>query len=189
MAIEHTPALMSYDAFMALPEGTRAELIDGVFTMTPSPSFHHQILCGRLFFALYGHVQAHKLGVVVGSPLDVSLRQQHPGVVVQPDVLFVSNAHRDRIQPSGLFGPPDLAVEVMSPSNARHDSVKKRQLYADYGVEEYWLVMPDHDQIEVMRREGTTFGRPQLYEPGDTLTTSLLPGFELTLAALFDPAP
>jgi Uma2 family endonuclease len=79
-------------------------------------------------------------------------------------------------------------VEVVSHSNARHDSIKKRQLYADYGVQEYWMVLPELEQVEVLRREGGPgFGRPVVLEAGDHLTTPLLPGFELAVQQLFEP--
>jgi Uma2 family endonuclease len=138
--------------------------------------------------AIESYVRTHRLGVALGAPFDVILRRQDPAVVVQPDFLFVARAHMDRMQESGLFGPPDLVVEVVSPSNARHDSIKKRQLYADHGVQEYWLVLPEVEQVEVLRREGGPgFGRPTVVEAGDVLTTPLLPGFELAVADLFEP--
>lgn len=187
MALEQTPVFMTFDAFRVLPEDTRAELIEGVFTVTPAPTWRHQRLQVRIAGALESHVRAHGLGIVLGAPFDVILREQDPAIVVQPDVFFVARANAARMQESGLFGPPDLVVEVLSPSNARHDSIKKRQLYAAHGVREYWMVMAELDQIEVLRRDdGEGFCRPVVFEPGDELTTPLLPGFALPLAGLFD---
>ncbi len=79
-------------------------------------------------------------------------------------------------------------VEVLSPGDPRLDSVKKREIYASCGVREYWMVLPDLDQVEVLRQAPAGgFDRPILLEPGDVLTTPLLPGFELPLAELFAP--
>ncbi|MDB5096504.1 MAG: hypothetical protein JWM80_925 [Cyanobacteria bacterium RYN_339] len=187
MALEQTPAFMAFDAFRALPEETRAELIDGVFTSSPAPTWRHQRLQARLLSAIAPFVRTHRLGEVLGARFDVILRQQDPAVVLQPDVFFVARAHMDRMQESGLYGAPDLLVEVVSPSNARQDSIKKRQLYADHGVQEYWMVLPEVEQVEVLRREGGPgFGRPVVLEAGDCLSTPLLPGFELAVADLFE---
>ena len=187
MALERGDRLTTYAEYLALPEG-HYDLIDGVLLMTPAASPRHQSLVVRLTVALATHVRAQQGGAVWAAPLDVVLREADPALVVQPDVLYVSRGGAARVNRRGVAGPPDLVIEVLSPSNPRLDAVRKRQIYADHGVREYWLVLPDLEQVEVLRQAATGgFARPLLLDRGDTLETPLLPGFALPLAELFAP--
>jgi len=112
---------------------------------------------------------------------------ERPAVVVQPDLIFVARAHGERLASHGLVGVPDIAVEVLSPSNARIDTIRKLGIYARHGVREYWIVPDEFDRIEVLRLDGARYGKPQLYEPGEVLSSPLLPGFALEVAELFAP--
>lgn len=76
---------------------------------------------------------------------------------------------------------------MLSPSHLALDLVKKRALYEAHGVREYWIVFPEADQVQVLRRGEAGFERPALLEAPDLLTTPLLPGFELPLTAYFAP--
>lgn len=187
MALEREAPLVTFAEYQALPEGSY-NLIDGVLIVTPAPTLHHQIIQIRLIAFLYPYVRTHRLGIVCGAPCDVVLREADPAIVVQPDVLFVARIGRARLTKAGIDGPPDLAVEILSPGSVKLDSVKKRQLYATYGVREYWMVLPDLEQVEVLRQAGEgAFARPILLEAVDMLTTPLLPDFSLSLTELFEP--
>lgn len=179
--------LVTYEAYCAMPEDVRCELIDGALYMTPAPTVLHQLLVIRIAAALESFVRPQKLGLTLAGPTDVILREVDPALVLQPDILFVSNERRPILRRRGVFGAPNLAIEVLSPSNPRHDTVTKRKLYAVHGVEEYWLVLPDAEQIQVFRfgSEGA-FAQPTVHQVEDVLTTPLVPGFELSLADLFE---
>ncbi|MEW5865837.1 MAG: Uma2 family endonuclease, partial [Bacillota bacterium] len=89
-----------------------------------------------------------------------------------------------------IWGPPDLVVEILSPGTARWDQEVKRQLYAKFGVREFWLVDPVGRTVEVAtlkRGESATlqFTALQVYAPGSTLMSPLLPGLTLDVEALF----
>ncbi len=123
----------------------RFELIDGALLVTPAPRRIHQHAVAELFRLLDPYVRAHGIGVVEFSPADIALE---PESVVQPD-LFVSPLIGGRKpmhwpETTGLV----LAVEVLSPSNARADRVTKRQFYARTDVAEYWIVDLDARIIE-----------------------------------------
>jgi Uma2 family endonuclease len=185
MALEQGRGRMSHADYLSLPEG-RYELLEGSLIMTPSPSRRHQAINGTLYMALRAFVQSQNLGWVYIAPLDVTLSVEDPSTVVQPDLLFVARAHAARLTESGVQGPPDLIVEIVSPGSIRLDAVKKRALYDRHGVPEYWLVLPEQDQVEIFCRARGGFARPQLLEANDVLTTPLLPGFELTLRQVFE---
>jgi Uma2 family endonuclease len=176
---------MTYAEYLALPEGSY-NLIDGELIVSPTPTRWHQRVQGRLYFALETYVRSHKTGHVYGAPLDVVLRRETPPVVVQPDVMFISNANAG-ILDRWVMGAPDLVVEVVSPGNARLDMVRKLNVYAQFGVQEYWLVLPELEQVQLLRQTGDGFGPPDLLENDDVLTSALLPGFTLPLPELFAP--
>src|SRR5215831_12021119 len=105
-----------YAARDAAPPGERWELVDGEVLVTPSPHWVHQRIIGRLFVLLTSYVQLHALGEPFLSPLDVKLE---PGLVLQPDLLVVP-AGELKVR-SDVVRRLLLAVEIVSPSSARHD--------------------------------------------------------------------
>ena len=88
---------------------------------------------------------------------------------------------RHQLNEKNLQGAPDLAVEILSPSTRSRDERLKRNVYERTGVQEYWLVDPDGDAIEVFIRAGDGFAQPRRFSRGEMLTTRLLPGLELPL--------
>ena len=100
----------------------------------------------------------------------------------QPDVAFVK---QERLQktPGYFYGAPDLAIEIVSPSQSRPQFVKKAALYLQYGTEQVWLVFPGKRRIEVHTADDI----PTVYDETDSIPGgTLLPGFELTISQLFD---
>jgi Uma2 family endonuclease len=172
---------LTYEDYALLPEdGLRHEIIDGEHYVNPAPNTQHQIVSFNVAFALRAYVKPRGLGSVFIAPYDVVLSDTD---VVQPDVLFVSTAQMARITAANLQGAPDLAVEVLSPSNRHYDEVVKRKRYDALGVAEYWVVDPERATVRVHRRDG---GLVRV-ETDDPLTTPLIPGFSVTLAEIFDP--
>lgn len=186
MALENRPLLLSYADYMRLPPETPGEVIDGELIVRPSPNFRHQAVAGIIFRAIGNFLDDHpEIGVVSTAPMDCVLRANKPAVIVQPDLLFVSAA-REHIIQDVIHGAPDLAVEVVSPGTFRTDNVCKRELYAQYGVQEYWLVWPEEEGIDVFTLgAGGTYGPARAFAPGESLTTELLPGFALSVARVF----
>lgn len=135
-----------------LPDAPRCELIFGRFYVSPSPAVPHQNAAGILFIRLYD-IAAAAGGLALIAPMDVSLFEHS---VVQPDVLYLTSEHRDRID-ERVEGAPDLAVEVLSPGTARRDRGEKLRLYAEAGVREYWIVDPAERQIEFLINEDGRF--------------------------------
>jgi Uma2 family endonuclease len=176
---------LTYDDFVLFPEdGLRHELIDGEHYVTPSPNLKHQSIVFNLSGLLWGYLRETKAGVAFGSPLDVVFSHFD---VVEPDLLFVSEARRKVLTAKNIQGAPDLVVEVGSPSTRRRDELIKHQLYERFGVSEYWVVDPDIDVIKVYRLADGRYTRVSelALSAGDVLTTPLLPGLELPLAEIF----
>jgi Uma2 family endonuclease len=140
----------TYRDYAALPDdGKRYEIHDGELSMTAAPAPLHQIVSVNLVQILCAHVNARGLGLVLYAPLDVILSDT-PGetTIVQPDIIFLDRGRRSLISPRAIEGPPTLVVEILSPSTAVIDRVRKRALYARHGVPYYWLVDLDTRDIE-----------------------------------------
>ncbi len=177
---------LTYDDFLLFPDdGKRHELIDGEHYVTPSPNIRHQRISGNLYLAIATWLEAHPIGRVYYAPLDVVMSDFD---VVEPDLLYVSNARAHVLTPSNVKGAPDLVIEIGSPSTRRRDETTKRRLYERAGVAEYWVVDPELDVVRVYRKEtGGAFARPLELsrEAEDVLTTTILPGLDLPLARVF----
>jgi Uma2 family endonuclease len=173
-----TSRVWTYADLLALPEdGVRREVIDGELVVTRSPSVRHQdaVLC--LGAALRQYTIEHG-GRVFVAPLDVYFDDTN---VVEPDVLYVKPQHVDRLEERRLVGPPDLVVEVSSPSTRRIDVVRKRRLYETRGVPEYWLVDLDAERIEVYRLRETDYGEPIFFVRDEAAETPQAPGFTISV--------
>jgi len=114
--------------------------------------------------------------------MDVWLNDQN---VFQPDLLFVSASRSGLIRNDGIHGPPDLVVEIMSPSSVRHDSIQKLAIYAQTGVPEYWLIDPVRQEIAIYRF-AELVDRPILRAArGDCVRSPLFPDLTIDVSAIF----
>jgi Uma2 family endonuclease len=124
--------------------GTRFELVDGELLVTPSPNGLHQTAVHLLCAALYPYVRAHGTGLAAVAPRDVSVEAEQ---LTQPDVFVVPKDEIERFRGSEPVERLLLAVEVLSPSSARGDRVRKRRLYQRSRVSEYWIVDLDRPRL------------------------------------------
>lgn len=182
MTSENTPRLLTYEEYYALPEG-RYEIYDGVLYEPPPPRYDHQNVAGKLHLMLGNFLAEHpELGEVIIAPFEVRLSTDPP-LSVEPDLLVIGVANLERLQDLRFEGPPDLVIEVVSPSNSRNDAVRKRELYGRHGVPEYWMVWPTDERIDVLTQPDYLVTRS--VGRGERLETPLLPGFSLDVTALF----
>jgi Uma2 family endonuclease len=168
--------------YFALPETNRSlELSDGELLMPPHPTYSHQRIVFELAMLLRRFVEERDLGEVHIAPLPVRL---WPGKIREPAVLFMAHAHRDRISEQ-VLGPPDLVVEVTSPSTRQVDRLEKTVEYARAGIPEYWIVDPEAHTVEVfVLREGA-YDLLGKWGMGATAHSALLAGFQVAVANLF----
>ena len=166
---------MTAAEFFEQPETTQiTELIDGELIVSPSPVDEHQKLTGR--FHLYLDritVQSNLQGELRVAPMDVYFDEEN---VPQPDVFWVSASNEKcKLGEDGYWhGPPDLIVEVLSPSTARQDKVTKFELYERHGVREYWIADPKYRNIEVWSLVDGKYTRLGLFSEKDTFTSPVL---------------
>jgi Uma2 family endonuclease len=178
---------LTYDDFLLFPDdGQQHELIDGEHFVTPTPVPRHQMIAMNISAMIWQYLQLHPIGRVYGAPLDVILSNHD---VVEPDVQYISHERMKQLEPSQwIKGAPNLVVEIASPATRKRDATVKRDAYARFGVDEYWIVDPDRANVEAYR---LTRGRYWLAadlsrDRDDALTTPLLPGLTLPLSKIFE---
>lgn len=138
--------------YLALPEGTRVELIDGVFFDMAAPTGLHQRLILKIAWCFEAFIEENGGScVTLIAPFDVQLFNDNK-TCVQPDILVVCD--RDQLRSERLSGAPDFVVEIASPGNWRMDAVIKRQKYFEAGVREYWIIFPEDKKLLVYCFEG-----------------------------------
>ncbi|MGN0204046.1 MAG: Uma2 family endonuclease [Coprococcus sp.] len=134
-----------------LPEGKRAELIDGQLYDLASPSRIHQRLISELLYIFQQHIKSNKGNCeVYTAPFAVNLNANDK-IFVEPDISIICDP--DKLSDRGCEGAPDLVIEVVSPGSRRMDYIRKNALYADAGVREYWIVDPASEQTTIYRYE------------------------------------
>jgi Uma2 family endonuclease len=147
MHIPKGKIVLTYEDYVLLPnDGNRYEILEGELTVTPAPSTKHQTASVNLLVLLSQYIKERDLGKLFHAPIDLILESTS---VLQPDLLFVSQARRHIITERAVEGAPDLVVEILSPTTSRTDRVTKAQIYARHGVPVYWIVDPEREAIEI----------------------------------------
>ncbi len=89
------------------------------------------------------------------------------------------------IKEEHIQGAPDLVIEILSPATSGRDRTYKRTLYGRYGVQEYWIVDPEEQSIDVLTPGETGFKTVSVYRMAETLTSPLLSNLEIQLSEIF----
>jgi Uma2 family endonuclease len=174
-----TATKMTYAQYCLLPEdGKQYEVIDGELFMTPAPRPKHQRIVLRLAEELSRFVRENSRGEVFISPIDVLLEEH---TFLQPDVLFIRKERLDIVKEEAIEGPPDLVVEVLSPSTFYKDLRKKMTAYSQFGVQEYWIVDPETETVEIYARRDDKLELAHKFSPGEAVESALLPGWRLAV--------
>ena len=179
-----TGPLVTADELIGMPDdGFKSELVEGrLIRMTPAGSLHGRLIV-RLSTALDSFVEEHDLGAVFAADTGFRLASA-PDTVRAPDVSFV---RKDRVPDTGLPagywpGPPDLAVEVVSPSDSTAEVESKVQEYLRKGVRLVWVVVPSKRAVAVHRPSAPS----QILDETEALDgEEVVPGFRYPLARLF----
>ena len=147
-----SPTLTTLEEYEAFPEDIRAEVFDGQIYFMASPSQLHQTVLTELLVSIHDHLRkGDGRCQVFPAPFDVKLSDK-PLTIVQPDILIVCD--KEKLDGKRCNGAPDLTIEIVSPSNAADDYIRKLYYYKNYGVREYWIVDPRRKTINVNYFEG-----------------------------------
>lgn len=167
-------------------EWKRYEIIGGELFVSTPPHWNHQQICGNICVALEMWSRQTQLGESVISPGIVYTEFDN----VIPDVVWVSREKLATLLDSAghLTGSPELVVEVLSPgtANERRDKQTKLKLYSNQGVQEYWIVDQNQQQIQVYNRQNNQLMLTKTLLKADEITSPILPGFRCSVEELFD---
>src|SRR5215471_3746154 len=177
--------LVTVDDLQAMPDdGNRYEVIGGEIFMSRASGLTHQRVSGNLFSLFRNYLDSNPIGEVLATPGVVF--SEIDGVI--PDIVFFTN-ERAKLILSGerIIAAPDLIVEIVSPGseNQRGDRVIKRQLYAKFGVREYWIGDYQSRTVEVFTLKDGTLALSATFHEDDELTSAVLPGFRIRVREIF----
>lgn len=175
----------TYKDYLSWVTEERYELWDGQAVLQVRPSIQHQVVSDNLFFALRGFLDGkpwrvfQEIEVLLPSPS----RQKADDVdtVYVPDLVVVCGS--DKLQ--YCMGAPDVVFEILSPSTARADRMVKLSAYQRAGVREYWLVSPLEETVQLFTLEGGTFRASDIFTPGMSVSSAVLPGFSVNVSKIF----
>lgn len=178
---------LTVEEFMELPElwdKRKMELDEGVLYIMPRPRRVH----GFLQMKLVVHIDPYLDGfdeppaeLMLDFTVALSLEER---ILLAPDLCLVLRDNPVVVNDRRVEGAPDIVVEVLS-SDRNRDLVRKRQLYAEGGVQEYWIFDPREDNATLLELQNGEYVERAVLTADDTLTTPLLPGLALPLADVF----
>lgn len=174
----------TYTDYSSWDDGERWELIDGIAYMMSAPSVAHQSISGEIFRQLANFLHG-KQCKVFAAPFDVCLFAKGDGddTVVQPDLLVVCD--QSKLDEKRCNGAPDMIIEILSPSTSSHDRIRKLNKYMQAGVQEFWIVDPEHKDVTAYFLIDGVYVVAGAYESGETISVKVLEGCTISLQEVF----
>lgn len=164
----------------ALPEGERAELIDGQLYMMSPPTYRHQKLVMELSSNIHSYIKSNDGPCeVLPAPLAVRLNADDK-TYVEPDISVICDPNK--ITEKVVDGAPDFIIEIVSPGTQRRDYGIKLFKYRTAGVREYWIVNPAKEIVNVYCFENEE--NSDLYSFTDDIPVGIYTGFTINIAEL-----
>lgn len=164
----------------ALPEGTRAELIDGEMYMMAPPNRIHQKLSGNLYAKIHAYIDSHNGSCdIYAAPFAVFLNADDK-TCVEPDISVICDMNK--LDDRGCSGAPDWIIEIVSPSSRKMDYLTKASRYRDAEVREYWIIDPAKERTTVYFFEQDD--APVIHLFSETLKAGIYSDLHITVSDL-----
>ena len=176
-------AKLTLAEYLALEIEGLWELSDGELYEMPPPNVDHQQLLGVIYATMWAHVVSTtpRLGRALWG-VGVVLSET---TLLIPDLVFLSGEREGLLRRNHIYGAPDLVVEALS-SDRQRDLTFKRGRYAAAGVLEYWILDPVNDTLTILELSHGEYVERAVLSRADTLSTPMIPGYELALTSVFD---
>lgn len=172
----------SEEDYYNLPENVRAELIDGQFYYMAAPSRIHQKILMELSGTIRDYIRSKKGGCeIYPAPFAVKLFEDHD-TIVEPDISVICDP--GKLTDKGCSGAPDWIIEIISPTTASLDYVRKLNLYMDASVREYWIIDPRTEKVLVNYFEQEEF-TPETYSFQDKIKVHIYEDFYIDVSELY----
>ena len=168
------------DDIFALPEGQRAELIDGQIYDMATPNRMHQTISFSIARTIADHIDAKNGGCEVYMAPFAVIIQNDIKNYVEPDICVICD--KDKLSDRGCEGAPDWIIEIVSPSSRKTDYIIKNTAYSRAGVREYWIVDPVKERVTVYHYEDDA--APVIYTFTQNVPVGIYPGLTLRIADL-----
>ena len=172
--------MYTFEDILALPEGERAELIDGEMFMMASPGRRHEDAVMWLSNQIFNYIRGKKGKCRVHLSHFAVFPKKDDKNYVEPDVTVVCD--RDKLDDRGCNGAPEWVIEIVSPTSVKMDYERKRKLYQESGVEEYWIVDPEKERVSVYRFQENDYAREYSFK--ETVKAGIYEDLELDLREL-----
>ena len=173
--------LLTTDEYLSTPETLQpTEVIYGALRVADAPTVRHQQALCAFLVALALHVRERRLGTVLVSPLDIILDYTR-ALIVQPDLVFISQERRDILRQERVIGAPDMVLEVLSPHPRIGKLQERIDWFAEYGVREIWLLHQLEETFEILTVERRRVGGRRTFDYLTPIASDVLPDFGLTL--------
>lgn len=180
----------TYADYLTWSDEERWEIVDGMaYAMSPAPSQSHQLISGNLYRQIAVHLHGKPCKTFY-SPFDVRFSENlnqsdnYVDTVVQPDIIVVCDP--EKLEERGCIGPPDLVIEISSPSTGAYDLTVKFDLYQRFGVKEYWIVNSVEQSVMVFKlQENGFYGAPGRFCRDNQIAVPLLGDLTIDLGDVF----
>lgn len=173
----------TYADYAQLPPELRCEIINGNLVMAPAPNLHHQSVTRKLERAIDRFFLSGFKATFFHAPTDVILNET---LVVQPDIVIITEKNKHLLSDNkSVKGSPDGVIEITSPGSSAYDRIEKKAIYEKSGVEEYWVVDPLNQSIEVYVLENGKYILFSLAELNGTVKSKVINGFTVEAEEIF----
>jgi len=183
MALANEAKKLTYADYLTWGEDERWELIDGMPYAMATPSRKHQEISMQLSYLIRNHLEGHPCKIYA-APFSVRLNaDQEDDTVVEPDLVVICDP--EKLDDKGCKGAPDFIIEILSPSTAKMDTIKKFNKYLQARVPEYWIVNPETESIQkFIYQQGIYVA--SVFGEEDTIDVNTLSGLSIPLSKIFE---
>ncbi|WP_325176742.1 Uma2 family endonuclease [Paenibacillus alkalitolerans] len=176
---------LTYNDYAAIDDGNRYELAGGKLElMSPAPSVGHQLVSFEIQRTVFDSCGSQF--IILNAPVDLILSQSE---VRQPDLVIIRRDRIHIITRRGIEGPPDVVVEILSPSTLKRDRLDKLKTYARFEIPEYWVIDPEMGSLEQYLLEGKRYELNYVYVGDDPVTSPGMPCASFTMKGIMNNVP